>query len=194
MHEYRRFIQGELDARGWRQSDLVRKSGLSRQLVSQILNDRRDHLGQMPDQSTIEKLARGFGVPVDLVRTAAARSLTNYSDDGTALTITLSDVSTDALLTEIRRRIDHAASHSSAPAPADPPAAAGTQGAEVEKTGAGEAPAAPTDLHARRRPPADPDQYRHVARTRDKRFGPQDPDAYDTPDLPPDPDGPEYGA
>lgn len=37
MHEYRRFIQSELDTRGWRQSDLARASGLSRQLVSTIV-------------------------------------------------------------------------------------------------------------------------------------------------------------
>lgn len=107
MHEYRRFIQGELDARGWKQADLVRRSGLSRQLVSSLMRDSRDHLGQMPDAATIEALAFGFGVSVDIVRTAAARSLADYVDDGTALTITLSEVSTDALLTEIRRRIDH---------------------------------------------------------------------------------------
>lgn len=41
MHEYRRFIQRELDNRGWRQKDLVQKSGLSRQLVSNILRDER---------------------------------------------------------------------------------------------------------------------------------------------------------
>ncbi|QRY61508.1 hypothetical protein JVX90_13910 [Gordonia sp. PDNC005] len=36
--------------------------------------------------------------------------------------------------------------------------------------------------------------YALVARTRDPRFQPQDPDAYRTPDLPPDDDGPEFGA
>lgn len=108
MHEYRRFVQDELDTRGWRQSDLVRRSGLSRQLVSNILRDDREHLGQMPDAATLDGLATGFGVPVDLVRAAAARSLVDYTDDGTALTITLSEVSTDALLYEIRRRIDRA--------------------------------------------------------------------------------------
>lgn len=108
MHEYRRFIQHELDARGWRQADLVRESGLSRQLVSSILRDNRDHLGQMPDAETIQAIATGFGVPQERVRVAAARSLADYIDDGAALTITLGDVSTDALLNEIKRRIDHA--------------------------------------------------------------------------------------
>lgn len=108
MHEYRRFVQQQLDDRGWSPADLVRRSGLSRQLISKILNDDRHHLGQMPDDSTLEGLAQGFGVPAEVVRTAAARSLVGYTDDGSALTIQLRDVSTEALLNEIRRRIENA--------------------------------------------------------------------------------------
>lgn len=118
MHEYRRFIHEHLDSRGWKQADLVRKSGLSRQLVNSILKDTRDYLGQMPDESTLEGIAKGFSVPVELVRTAAARSLAGYTDDGSALTLTLQDVHIDALLNEIRRRIHEleAATESSTPA------------------------------------------------------------------------------
>lgn len=105
LHEYRRFIQTELDARGWRQAELVRRSGLSRQLISGILKDDRDHLGQMPDASTLEGIAQGLGVPEERVRTAAARSLVGYEDDGTPLVVDLEDVSTDALVEELRRRI-----------------------------------------------------------------------------------------
>lgn len=108
MHEYRRFVQDQLDKRGWDRSTLVRKSGLSRQLVHSIITDSRDHLGQMPDDSTLQRLADGFGISVELVRTAAARSLVGYVDDGSALTIELQNVSTDELLGEIRRRIDAA--------------------------------------------------------------------------------------
>lgn len=106
MHEYRRFVQSELDARGWRQADLVRRSGLSRQLVSNILNDPRSAIGQMPDSSTMDGLARGFGIPVETVRTAASRALVGYSDDGEPLSADLASVSTDALLHEVRRRIE----------------------------------------------------------------------------------------
>lgn len=105
MHEYRRFIQDNLDSRGWKLPDLMRASGLSRQLLHRVLNDNRDHLGQMPDDSTMEGIAKGFGVPVERVRTAAARSLAGYTDDGSALTLDLQDVHIDALLNEIRRRV-----------------------------------------------------------------------------------------
>lgn len=106
MHEYRRFIQEHLDSRGWKPADLMRASGLSRQLLNRVLNDNREHLGQMPDDSTMEGIAKGFGVPVEHVRTAAARSLAGYTDDGSALTLDLQDVHIDVLLNEIRRRVN----------------------------------------------------------------------------------------
>lgn len=106
MHEFRRFIQAELDARGWIQADLVRRSGLSRAHVSKLVNDPRPALGQMPDESTLEGLAQGFGVNVDVVRTAASRALAGYVDGGDPITVELEDVSTDALLHELRRRIE----------------------------------------------------------------------------------------
>lgn len=127
MHEYRRFIQQQLDERGWTQAELVRKSGLSRQLIWSVLNDGRDHLGQMPDERTLEGLAKGFRLPIETIRTAAARSLVGYTDDGTVLTIRLQDVSTDALLNEIRRRIDENQSRN-----ADTPAPAGASPQAVE--------------------------------------------------------------
>lgn len=106
MHEYRRFIQEHLDSRGWKQADLMRASGLSRQLIHSVLSDDRDHLGQMPDDTTLAGFAQGFSVPVEHVRTAAARSLARYTDDGSALTLNLQDVHIDALLSEIRRRVN----------------------------------------------------------------------------------------
>lgn len=117
MHEYRRFIQKHLDDRGWKQANLVRASGLSRQLINKILNDKREHLGQMPDDSTMEGIAKGFGLPVEVVRTAAARSLAGYEDDGSALTLDLRGVHLDALLNEIRRRVHDVEVATEPPAP-----------------------------------------------------------------------------
>nr|WP_046285135.1 helix-turn-helix transcriptional regulator [Mycobacterium sp. UM_NZ2] len=78
MHEYRRFVQTELDNRGWTAGGLARKAGMHRQTISKILKDEREHLGQMPDDSTLEGIAKGFGIPVEPVRLAAARSLAGY--------------------------------------------------------------------------------------------------------------------
>ncbi|MFC9765782.1 helix-turn-helix domain-containing protein [Rhodococcus jostii] len=106
MHEFRKFIQRELDARGWKQADLARRSGLSRSHVSKLLRDDRQYLGQMPDEETIRALADGFALTEEVVRTAASRALAGFSDDGGPLQIELADVPTDALLEEVRRRID----------------------------------------------------------------------------------------
>jgi transcriptional regulator with XRE-family HTH domain len=127
VHHYRRFIQDNLDSRGWKQADLVRASGLSRQLIHSILRDDRDHLGQMPDESTLEGLAKGFKVPLETVRTAAARSLVGYSDDGGALTPQLQDVDLDILLNEIRRRFHDLSALQTTPARASSEARKGKE-------------------------------------------------------------------
>ena len=122
MHEYRRFVQEQMDARGWRQADLVRASGLSRAWVSRILRDDRPRLGQMPDESTMAGLARKFHVSAETVRTAAARAPRGYADDGEALTTDLSAVSIDALLMEIRRRVRGNEDQDTQDPQGDPPA------------------------------------------------------------------------
>jgi len=105
VHEYGRFVRDELESRGWRQSELAARSGLSRQLISSILNDTRDHLGQMPDTATLEGLAAGFDIPATRIRHAAARSLVGYTtNDDAPLRLDLRDVPLDALINEIRHR------------------------------------------------------------------------------------------
>jgi transcriptional regulator with XRE-family HTH domain len=106
VHEFKRFIQKQLDDQGLRQADLVTRSGLTRSHISKLMRDQRDHLGQMPDKETLEALAKGFGVPVERVRTAAARSLVGYTDDGSPISLELGEVPTDALLNELKRRIE----------------------------------------------------------------------------------------
>lgn len=134
MHEYKRFVQEQMDARGWRQADLVRASGLSRALVSRILRDDRPRLGQMPDESTMVGLAKAFHVSTETVRTAAARALRGYADDGEALTTDLSAVSIDALLMEIRRRVQGNEDQDTQDSQGDPQAdgEAGTRGAPMK--------------------------------------------------------------
>lgn len=75
---------------------------------------RRDHA----------RLADGLRIPVERVRTAAARSLVGYVDDGQPLTPALQDASLDALLNEIRRRVESSHDHAqSARDDDDPPGA-----------------------------------------------------------------------
>lgn len=136
-----------MDARGWRQADLVRASGLSRALVSRILRDDRDRLGQMPDESTMAGLATAFTVSIETVRTAASRALRGYADDGEALTTDLSSVSIDALLMEIRRRVEANEDQDAQ----DPPSNSPADG----EAGSGGAPMTVTHLDDHRAPDVD---------------------------------------
>lgn len=63
MHAYREFVQRQMDSRGWTQAELARASGLSPAVISRILTDDRDRLVQLPEDSTIAALARGFAGP-----------------------------------------------------------------------------------------------------------------------------------
>jgi hypothetical protein len=58
----------------------------------------------MPDDTTIEGIAKGFGIPADRVRQAASRALDGYveSSDGDPL----DSYSTAYLLEVIRRRVE----------------------------------------------------------------------------------------
>lgn len=105
VHEYRRFIQSEIDARNWDSAELARRSGLHRQLIWKVLHDSRDHLGQMPKERTLEALARGFGIPIDRVRSAASRSLDGYSGEDGPVISDATRLSTDVLIEELRRRV-----------------------------------------------------------------------------------------
>lgn len=74
-HALTRFIRGEMDERGWRNVDLEKKSTLSKQLVSKLVNDSRDRLSRLPDRATIEGLAKAFSVPPTSVLAKAVEAL-----------------------------------------------------------------------------------------------------------------------
>lgn len=114
MNEYSRFIQEHLDKRGWRASEIERRGGPSRQVVSKILNDARPVLVDRPKQETIEGLARVFGVPVEAVLVRVAMAM------GFPVTVAeadLSAVSNDDLLSEVRNRMKEVVGNGYHPAP-----------------------------------------------------------------------------
>lgn len=61
MHAYRRFVQEQMDEHRWRAADLARHSGVSKQVISTLLNDDREVLSRPPRKSTIKGFARAFG-------------------------------------------------------------------------------------------------------------------------------------
>lgn len=53
----------EINKRNWNQSELARKSGLTRQAISHILSGR----SQTPDNKSLEAIARALNFPTDEV-------------------------------------------------------------------------------------------------------------------------------
>lgn len=62
MNPWSKFVQSYLDAHQMKPADLARKSGVSPQVLSVLLNDPRTQLIQRPEQRTIELLAAAMGV------------------------------------------------------------------------------------------------------------------------------------
>ncbi|UFU03475.1 helix-turn-helix transcriptional regulator [Ruania suaedae] len=67
MHAYRKFVQQQMDERGWTATELAVAGGLTKQTIHNIVTDDRDQLSQRPKQSTILGLARAFRVDPDVV-------------------------------------------------------------------------------------------------------------------------------
>ena len=62
MHAWSRFVREYLDTHGMRPAELARKTGVSPQVLSNLLNDRRDQLDRRPDPKTVALLAKGMNV------------------------------------------------------------------------------------------------------------------------------------
>ncbi|MEV7243058.1 MULTISPECIES: helix-turn-helix transcriptional regulator [unclassified Streptomyces] len=65
-------IKHKLDQYGWSYSDVARRGGISRSTVHHLATSER--LAQMPQQTTLEGLAKGLGIPVAPVQRAAAEA------------------------------------------------------------------------------------------------------------------------
>lgn len=65
-------IKSKLDQKGWSYNDVARRGGISRSTVHHLATSAR--LAQMPQQTTLEGLARGLGIPLVPVKRAAAEA------------------------------------------------------------------------------------------------------------------------
>ena len=77
---------------------------MHRQTIYKIVRDDRAHLGQMPDDATIDRIAGALGIPAHRLAQAAARSLTGATADDDD---PLNSYSTDYLLDYIKRRVNN---------------------------------------------------------------------------------------
>lgn len=115
MHAYRRFVQTEMDKRGWTAADLQRSSGLTKQNLSRLLRDEREQLQQRPDAATVTALASAFRVDEKLVLSHVAEAMglpTSRVEVAAA-----ADLSNDELLRILAERL-RGGTHEPAPDPA----------------------------------------------------------------------------
>lgn len=127
MHALGRFVQDLMDARRMTRPALERASGLSRQHIHQLLDDRKTGLGRMVEESTISALATAFP---DIGETAfiakAAESLGVPVDRLSVVDTDLNQLSDEALLGILalrleRRRTPDSAATGGGPRAADRP-------------------------------------------------------------------------
>ena len=102
MHAYSRYVKREMELRDWNQNELAKRAGLSRQVVSSIVNDARGRLTQVPDDKTLDGLATAFRVKPEVVRAYVALAM------GLPVSVERADVtavSDNELIQEIARRL-----------------------------------------------------------------------------------------
>lgn len=81
--DFATWLQDQLDERGWSQSELARRAGLGaekRAMISSYLTRKR----LRPDEDTLQAIAKGFGLPPEIVYRAAGIKLSKASFDETA--------------------------------------------------------------------------------------------------------------
>lgn len=104
-HALAAFIRERTDDNRWRNADLVRESGLSRQVVSKYLNDKRETITKLPEKATMEGFAKAFGVSVDFLIGKGIESLGLGYTSGDFVNSVATARDQD-LLAEIGRRLD----------------------------------------------------------------------------------------
>lgn len=104
MHELGRYLQREMDKRGWKPADLSRHTGITKQTISNLLNDPREYMDQTPRRPTLEGLASGLQVPLGDVLTVAAQAIGAIPVDSTTRS-DLSQVPDEVLTHELAARL-----------------------------------------------------------------------------------------
>ena len=74
MHALGQFLEEALRRRGWSQAKLAREAGLSRQVVNGIVKERT-RLDRMPQDKTIDGIARALEVDSEVIRALLAQSM-----------------------------------------------------------------------------------------------------------------------
>ncbi|MEV7973300.1 helix-turn-helix transcriptional regulator [Cellulomonas sp. NPDC089187] len=104
MHALRQYVQGEMDRRGWKPVELAKRSGVSKQVLSNLLNDDRDELRMLPARDTIDGLAAAFSVDRDVLLGVVGEAM-GIPVGRTVVVYDASRVPDDELLRELAHRL-----------------------------------------------------------------------------------------
>lgn len=106
MNDFNRWLQNELNDRGWSQGDAARKGGFSESMLSKVLNGYTP-----PGIKFCRGIAKAFDVPVEEVQRRAGLlpSFTELPDAAkswggrlTALSVEVQDLTIDAMEAALR--------------------------------------------------------------------------------------------
>lgn len=104
MHELGRYLQREIDRRGWTIAELARRATVSRQTVYSLVNDTREQMDQTPQRKTVNALAEALGVDPLEILTASAQAL-GVPVEVTPTSDSLGHVSDQQILMELASRL-----------------------------------------------------------------------------------------
>ncbi len=119
MHELGRYLQRKLDDNGWTVSELIRRTGLSRQTVYNLINDTREHMDQTPQRKTVNGLAKALGVSPIEILTVSAQAL-GVPVEALPPENSLSTASDQQILMELAARLSRSKGQGSDEASNDP--------------------------------------------------------------------------
>jgi hypothetical protein len=102
MNELGVLVERGLKAKGWALGELLLRANLSVDTASRLFGDAR--LAQLPSQTTVATLARCLDLPYREVVLAAATACGAATTPAGGRDVTLSQVTHEELLRELRRR------------------------------------------------------------------------------------------
>ena len=100
MHELGRYLQQEMGNRGWKTSDLVRRSGLSKQAVYNLTNDIKQYIDQLLNARPSMGLPRLSAAPHIEAPTTSPQAL-GVPVEGKSANFYLDGISSDQTLNEL---------------------------------------------------------------------------------------------
>jgi transcriptional regulator with XRE-family HTH domain len=105
MHNFVEWLLGEIDNRGWNQSELARRSGISHGRISQVIS------GEKPGSDFCIAVARAFNISIEEVLSRAGiiplpDLKTAIQQEANILFSQLSDAEQEMLLTQMRALVE----------------------------------------------------------------------------------------